>query len=209
MPASLAAADIVITATGATLPILSRTQVEGVVRHRRNRPLFLIDIAIPRDVDPAVGELDSVFLYNIDDLQAIVQENLTRRAAEVTRAEDIVADEVRRFETWLSSRHAIPTVVALRQRFEAIRRSELERLQPKLAGLPPEAKARVEEITRLVVEKLLITPTEQLKSTPDPDRVRTYAESLTRLFALDTDEAPQDQETRLASGNRSRDAAKG
>ncbi len=111
----------------------------------------------------------SVFLYNIDDLQAVVQENLTRRAAEVARAEAIVADEVEKFETWLTARHAIPTVVALRQRFEAIRRTELDRLQPKLAGLPPEAKTRVEEITRLLVEKLLITPTEQLKSTPDPE----------------------------------------
>ena len=207
MPASLASADIVITATGATLPILSRPQVEAVMRGRRGRPLFLIDIAIPRDVDPAVGDLDSVFLYNIDDLQAIVQENLTRRAAEVTRAEGIVGDEVRKFETWLSSRHAIPTVVALRQRFESIRRSELERLQPKMAGLTPEAKARVEEITRLVVEKLLITPTEQLKSTPDPDRVRTYAESLTRLFALDAEEAPREPAARLASGARASDAA--
>jgi glutamyl-tRNA reductase len=185
---SLSRSDIVITATGAALPILARPQVAAVVRGRRNRPLFIIDIALPRDVDPAVGDLDSVFLYNIDDLQGVVQENLARRAAEVARAEAIVADEVRKFEAWLTARHAIPTVVALRQRFEAVRRTELDRLQPKLAGLPPEAKTRVEEITRLVVEKLLITPTEQLKSTPDPERVRTYADALTRLFALDAEE---------------------
>jgi glutamyl-tRNA reductase len=188
MPGSLSQADIVITATGATLPILTRQQAGAVMRGRRNRPLFLIDIALPRDVDPAVGELESVFLYNIDDLQAVVQENLTRRAAEVARAEAIVADEVKKFETWLTAREAIPTVVALRQRFEAIRRNELDRLQPKLAGLPPEARTRVDEITRLLVEKLLITPTEQLKSTPDPERVRTYADALTRLFALDAEE---------------------
>jgi glutamyl-tRNA reductase len=186
---ALDAADIVISATGATLPVFTRPQVEGVMRHRRNRPLFLIDIALPRDVDPAVGDLDSVFLYNVDDLQAIVQENLSRRAAEVVRAEAIVADEVRKFESWLTARVAIPTVVALRQRFDAIRRSELERLQPKLAGLPPEAKARVEEITRLLVEKLLITPTEQLKTTNDPARVRAYTDAITRVFALD-EEAP-------------------
>jgi glutamyl-tRNA reductase len=141
-------------------------------------------------VDPAVGDVESVFLYNIDDLQAIVQENLTRRAAEVVRAEGIVADEVRKFESWLTARVAIPTVVALRQRFDAIRRSELERLQPKLSGLPPEARARVEEITRLLVEKLLITPTEQLKTTNDPARVRAYTDAITRVFALDAEEAP-------------------
>jgi glutamyl-tRNA reductase len=189
LASSLEAADIVITATGATLPVFTRPQVDAVMRHRRNRPLFLIDIALPRDVDPAVGDLEAVFLYDIDDLQAIVRENLSRRASEVARAEEIVSDEVRRFEAWLTARVAIPTVVALRQRFEAIRKSELERLQPKLAGLPPEARARVDEITRLLVEKLLITPTEQLKSTPDPDRVRAYTDALTKVFALDAEDS--------------------
>lgn len=189
---ALEAADIVITATGAALPILTRSQVDAVMRQRRNRPLFLIDIAIPRDVDPAVGELEAVFLYNIDDLQAVVQENLSRRAAEVSHAEEIVGEEVRKFESWLTARVAIPTVVALRQRFESIRRSELERLQSKLAGLPPDARARVDDITRLLVEKLLITPTEQLKATPDPDRVRAYTDALTQLFALDGEDAPAD-----------------
>jgi glutamyl-tRNA reductase len=199
---ALDASDIVISATGATLPVFTRPQIDGIMRHRRNRPLFLIDIALPRDVDPAVGDLEAVFLYNIDDLQAIVQENLTRRAAEVVHADAIVADEVRKFEAWLTARVAIPTVVALRQRFDAIRRSELERLQPKLAGLPPEAKTRVEEITRLVVEKLLITPTEQLKTTNDPDRVRAYTDALTRVFALDAEEAPEADEDRNATPRR-------
>jgi glutamyl-tRNA reductase len=208
MPATLGQADIVITATGAALPILTRPQVDRVMRGRRNRPLFFIDIALPRDVDPAVGDLDSVFLYNIDDLQAIVQENLTRRAAEVSRAEGIVEDEVKRFEAWLSARGAIPTVVALRQRFEAIRRRELDRLQPKLAGLPPEARTRVDEITRLLVEKLLITPTEQLKSIPDPDRVRTYADALTRLFALDAEEPARGEPGRESAARRADDAGK-
>ncbi len=182
--AALGEADIVITATGAKLPILVRSDVAAIMKPRRNRPLFLIDIAVPRDVDPAAGDLDQVFLYNIDDLQAIVQENLTRRAAEMTRAEGIVAEEVDRFAAWLRSRGAIPTVVALRQRFESIRRSELDRLQHKLSGLPPDARARVDEVTRLIVEKLLLTPTEQLKSLPDTDTVATYSDALTRLFSL-------------------------
>ncbi len=184
MTAALGDADIVITATGANLPILMRADVAGVMRPRRNRPLFIIDIAVPRDVDPAAGELDQVFLYNIDDLQAIVQENLSRRAAEMTRAERIIDEEVDRFAAWLRSRGAIPTVVALRQRFEAIRRSELDRLQHKLSGLPPEARARVDEVTRLIVEKLLLTPTEQLKSLPDNETMAAYSDALTRLFSL-------------------------
>ena len=205
---ALGQADIVITATGARLPIVTRAQAEQVMKGRRNRPLFIIDIALPRDIEPSVGDLESVFLYNIDDLQAIVRENLARRAAEVERAEGIVEGEVRKFETWLTARGVIPTVVALRQRFDAIRRRELERLQPKLAGLPPEAGARVDEITRLLVEKLLITPTEQLKSIPDPERVRAYADALTRLFALDAEEPAQGEPGRDPAARRADPAGK-
>jgi glutamyl-tRNA reductase len=154
------------------------------MRPRRNRPLFIIDIAVPRDVEPAAGEIEQVFLYNIDDLQATVRENLARRSSEVARAEAIVGEEVDRFAAWLRSRGAIPTVVALRQRFETIRRAELERLDFKLSALPPDARARVDEITHLIVEKLLLTPTEQLKSLGDSDTVGAYSEALTRLFDL-------------------------
>src|SRR5581483_2503502 len=102
-------------------------------RPRRNRPLFIIDIAVPRDVEPAAGEIEQVFLYNVDDLQATVRENLARRANEVAHAEAIVAEELDRFAGWFRSRGAVPTIVALRQRFETIRRAELERLDFKLA----------------------------------------------------------------------------
>src|SRR5437868_4906012 len=146
LDAVLGAGDIVITATGASAAILTKAHVEAIMRPRRNRPLFIIDIALPRDVEPAAGEIEQVFLYNIDDLQATVRENLARRASEVARAETIVAEEVDKFAAWLRSRGAIPTVVALRQRFEAIRRAELERLDFKLAALPPEARMRVDEI---------------------------------------------------------------
>jgi glutamyl-tRNA reductase len=185
MDAALSASDIVITATGAAAPILTKAHVETVMRSRRARPLFIIDIAMPRDVEAAAGELEQVFLYNIDDLQATVRENLARRASEMAQAEKIVGEEVERFAGWLRSRGAIPTVVALRQRFEAIRRSELDRLL-KGSTLPPEARARIDEITRLIIEKLLLTPTEQLKSAGDAELVATYSEALTRLFALTT-----------------------
>jgi glutamyl-tRNA reductase len=181
---ALAEADIVITSTGSPRPILSKAQVRTATPPSRTRPLFMIDIAVPRDVDPKAGELEQVFLYNIDDLQAIVRENLEKRGSEVGRAEQIVDEEAQKFTVWQRSREVVPTIVALRQRFEQVRRSELTRLEPKLAGLSPDARARVEEVTRLMFEKLLLHPTEQLKS-GDPHLSSQYAEALTRLFGLE------------------------
>ena len=186
---ALMSADIVVTATGATEPVLTGPRVDEVMRQRRNRPLFIIDIAVPRDVDAAVGDLEQVFLYNIDDLQSIVKENLARRTGELERAEAIVT----------RGSHTLHVVGAVRgtssrrssrceQRFEAIRQSELLRLEPKLAGLPPEARARIDEITRLIVEKLLLTPTEQLKAVSDETTVVAYADALNRLFRLAAEE---------------------
>ena len=185
---ALPAADIVVTATGSPEPVLTRARVEDAMRPRRGRALFIIDIAVPRDVDPEAGSLDQVFLYNIDDLQTIVKENLARRTTEVQRAESIVREEVDRFRAWMQSRDVVPTVVALRQQFETIRKSELQRLEPKLASLPPEARARVDEITHLLVEKLLLTPTEQLKAADDEAMALAYADALNRLFKLRTKE---------------------
>jgi glutamyl-tRNA reductase len=181
---ALADADIVITATGAGEPVLTRARMEDVMRPRRSRPVFVIDIAVPRDVEPGVGDLDQVFLYNIDDLQTIVKENLARRGEELVRAESIVEEEVARFTSWMQSREVVPTVVALRQRFETIRKGELARLEPKMAGLPPEARARIDEVTRLIVEKLLLTPTEQLKGLSDETTATAYADALSKLFSL-------------------------
>ena len=196
LDAAMSSSDIVIAATGAAAPILTKARIESIMRPRRNRPLFMIDIAMPRDVEAAAGDIEQVFLYNIDDLQATVQENLARRTNEVTQAERIVSDEVEKFGQWLRSRSAIPTVVALRRRFDDVRRSELDRLEFKLSSLPPEARARVDEITRLIVEKLLLTPTEQLKSLRDAETIGAYTEALTRLFALaeqSADEASSDR----------------
>lgn len=184
LDAALAASDIVVTATGSTEPVLTRARVVAAIGARRRRPLFVIDIAVPRDVEASVGDLEHVFLYNVDDLEAIVADNLARREAEIARAEAIVGEELARFVAWLRARQAVPTVVALRQRFEAIRQHELRRLEPKLAQLSPEARHRVDEITRLIVEKLLLTPTEQLKALDDHQAVALYTDALTRLFSL-------------------------
>ena len=184
MRRAIAGADIVLTATGSQRPIITREDVQAVTGRRRTEPLFIIDVAVPRDVDPSVSEIEQVFLYNVDDLQGIVQENLERRGAEIAQAEAIVAEEVARFTVWQRSRRAIPTVVALRQRFDDIRRAELQRLEPRLSGLPADARARVEDVTRLIVEKLLLEPTEQLKALPDEETQAAYTEAVNRLFRL-------------------------
>ena len=157
------------------------------MRNRRNRPLFIIDIGLPRDVEPTAGDLEQVFLYNIDDLRSVVNDNLARRQEQTARAEAMVTDEVEAFVVWLRSRSSIPTVVALRRRFESVRQAELERLESKLNRLSPEARARVEEVTQLVVQKLLLTPTERLKTAADEATAAQYAEVITQLFGLAAD----------------------
>lgn len=186
--AAIERADILVTATGAPSAILSRADIERAMKPRRERALFIIDIAVPRDVEPAAGAVEQVFLYNIDDLQGIVKENLARRSAELARADAIVDAETAKFAAWLQSREIIPTVVALRERFETIRRAELQRLQPRLNALPPEAQAQVDHITRIIVEKLLLGPTEQLKAVSDNSLAAAYSDALNRLFNLPSPE---------------------
>ena len=193
-------ADILVTATGAPNAILTRTDLARVMKTRRQRALFVIDIAVPRDVEPDAGTVDQLFLYNIDDLQGIVKENLARRTAELERADAIIATETAKFASWLQSREIIPTVVALRERFESIRRAELQRLRPKLNGLPPDAQAQVDHVTRLIVEKLLLSPTEQLKSLGDNSLAATYSDALNRLFSLPSPGETDDED--VTSGKR-------
>jgi len=128
-----------------------------------------------------------------------VQDNLARRGAELARAEAIVDEEVAKYAAWMQSREIVPTVVALRARFEAIRRAELVRLDSKLAGLPPDARARVDEVTRLIVEKLLLTPIEQLKAVSDEAMIVAYADALNRLFSLAEDKNRGDVESEVSS----------
>jgi glutamyl-tRNA reductase len=189
MPEALGRADIIITATGAQRPIITRAHVEAVTGRRRSGPLFIVDLAVPRDVEASVGDIEQVFLYNVDDLQGIVQENLSRRAAEIEQAERIVSEEVAQFSAWQRSRATVPTIRALRDRFEVTRRAELQRLKGKLSGLPPEAFDKVDDITRLIVEKLLLEPTEQLKALPDEETQAAYTEAINRLFRLRDEES--------------------
>lgn len=205
---TLVTADIVVTATGSSQPIMTHQQIHSIMRARRNRPLFIIDIAVPRDVDSSVGTIEQVFLYNIDDLKTIVNENLARRSAQIARAEAIVAEEVDGFMAWMRSRRAVPTVVALRKHFEEIRQAELKRLDGKLSSLAAADRASVEDITRLIVEKLLSTPTEQLKNLSDAETVAAYADALNQLFGLrhahTEPTSPSDRDTDLETRRASK-----
>jgi glutamyl-tRNA reductase len=159
----LADADIVVSSTSAREQIVSREQVEGALPARKGRPLLLLDLAVPRDLDPEIRRLHGTFLYDIDDLQAVVEESLTGRRGEAARAEAIVAAEGERFRAWLASLDAVPAITSLRERAEAIRRGELEKASGRLAGLSEHERHAVESLTSQIVNKLLHEPIMRLK----------------------------------------------
>jgi len=156
-------ADIVISGTAAPVTVIKRADVEQARAARRHRPLFLIDIAVPRDVDSAVRDLDGVFLYDIDDLKAVADANLRERQKEAQEAEALVEREVRAYLDWQRSLDVVPVLVALRERAEAIRRAEIERARKRLGALTPEQESAVEGLTSAIINKLLHAPTVQLK----------------------------------------------
>ncbi len=180
-------ADVVITSTGSCENLIKKDQVEKIMKKRRYRPLFLIDIAIPRDVEPAVNDLDGVYLYNIDDLQAIAAENLTERRQEAIRAEKIVEEETTKFMEWILSLTSTPILVAVRQKLEEIRLSELARSNGKLANLTPDQREAVEIITRAIVNKIAHYPVSFLKKTKSGPKQSLYLDVVQKLFALDSE----------------------
>jgi glutamyl-tRNA reductase len=159
----LSEADVVVSSTSARSFVLTRADVEPTMRGRRGRPLFFIDIAVPRDVDPAVHELDGCYVYDIDDLETVVTDSTPGRAGEVARAEAIVAVEAERFAAWNASRDAAPAIAALRAQAEEIRTQELERARGRLGRLTDAELNVVESITTRIVDKLLHVPMLRLK----------------------------------------------
>jgi glutamyl-tRNA reductase len=148
-------ADIVITSTGAPQKLFGRSHGQHFLQRRRNRHMFFIDIAVPRDVDPRMNEVEGCFVYDIDDLQQVAAANLADRSREAEAAETIVSREVDKFQQRLESRDAVPAIIALQQNAEAIREAELKRAASKLASLTPEQQAAVEALTRSLTNKLL------------------------------------------------------
>jgi glutamyl-tRNA reductase len=163
MAAELAATDVVLTGTAAPTAIILRPEVEAAARARRGRPLFLIDIALPRDVDPSVRDLPGVFLYDLDDLHGVAAANLRERQREATSAEKLIEEEVLRHLADERSRQAVPVVTELRRRAEAIRRAEIEKARRRMGPLTPEQEQALEAVSAAIVNKLLHAPTVCLK----------------------------------------------
>ena len=174
VPARLGDVDVVLASTGSPAALLGPEDVP----QRRKHPLFFIDIAVPRDVDPAVGDLEGCYLYDIDDLEAVVAETLAGRRAEAARAERLVALEAERFREWRASLEVVPAIASLRARAEEIRSAEL-------AKLAPEERVAAETVTAQILNKLLHLPTVRMKEAAGgPDGAR-YAETVRHLFGLD------------------------
>src|SRR5437870_1219244 len=177
-------ADIVITSTGAPHFIIGKNLAEQVIHRRKNKPVFFIDIAVPRDVDPAVNEIDNAFVYDIDDLQQVVDANLKERLKEAMRAEEIVDQEVQAFCLKLQSREVAPTIVELREGLEKLRRDEIERNRRHLKDLSPEQQAAVDQITKSIVNKILHPPIEHLKQMANDPQGPDLTDLIRKLFNI-------------------------
>jgi glutamyl-tRNA reductase len=183
----LAEADVVIASTASPKFILTPELMKGVVRTRRHRPLFIIDIAVPRDVDPRVGNMDNVFVYDVDDLQQVAEENLAVRAREAAHAERIIEEEIDSFLRWRRSLELAPTIVALRKRFGDIAEEELRRALSRLETISPADRTVLEAMGRSLVNKLLHQPLTQLKTGASEPDGALLIDAVRRLFALPED----------------------
>lgn len=177
--------DIVLSSTGSPEPILRYQDVRSRMRERRNRPIFFIDIAVPRDVDPRINQIDNVYLYDIDDLQGIIDLNRDQRKKEAERAEHIVAEEALKFVTWLHTLDVVPTIVALKNKAEAIRLGELRRTFSQLPHLTDRDRESLELLTRSIVKKLLHDPIVFLKKKAERESRQTFADFTQQLFNLE------------------------
>jgi glutamyl-tRNA reductase len=196
----LVAADIVVSSTGSQQPIITRGQFESLRRVRRYRPIFLIDIAVPRDVESSVGEWDDVYLYNLDDLQQVVQGTQSHRQGAISAARAIVLRQVDEFSTWHRQREMGPIIDLLKRRSHDLWRDEVERTLNKLGGDAAANRASLEEMARRIVNKLLHQPIQTLRSTESPHPASaTYLHALEKLFGLNSVEKPAEAQPRVDS----------
>jgi glutamyl-tRNA reductase len=177
-------ADIVISSTGAPHAIFRREHGERFLARRKNRPMFFIDIAVPRDVDPEMAKLDGLFVYNIDDLQSVVQSNAAGREREAERARAIIEEEIDKFQARLDTRQVAPTIVSLHEHLETIRQAEVERARGRLGKLSPEQELAIESLTRGIINKVLHTPVRALKSAARGTSGPTFIEVVQKIFNL-------------------------
>jgi glutamyl-tRNA reductase len=184
----LAQVDVVIASTNAPGPVLDAATVAGVLRSRKGRRLLLVDLAVPRDIDPAIRDLDGCYLYDIDDLEGIVTETLSLRRREAERAESIVAAEAEKFHEWHASLDVVPAIASLRARAEEIREAELQKAEALLGRLDDSQRRAVEAVTAQIVNKLLHLPTVRMKQAAAAADGVLYAETVRHLFGLGEDE---------------------
>jgi glutamyl-tRNA reductase len=177
-------ADIVITSTGAPHAIFRPEHGEQFLARRKNRPMFFIDIAVPRDVDPAMNKLDGIFVYDIDDLQQAVASHVADRRKEAERAEAIVTVEVERFQARIQTLDVVPTIVSLQDHLETIRQAEIDRVRGRLGPMTPDQEMAVEALTRGIVNKIMHTPISTLKSAARDPEATTVIDLVRRLFNL-------------------------
>ncbi|MDQ1568106.1 MAG: glutamyl-tRNA reductase, partial [Actinomycetota bacterium] len=185
LPQALVAADLVFTSTGATDIVISHDDVEVAMQRRFGRPLLVVDIAVPRDVDPGVAAIPEVTLLDMDDLKAFAESSMDRRRREVARVRRIISAELERLRTERTGREVAPLVSALRSRGEDVRLAELERFRSKLDGVDGKTAEAIEALTRGIVAKLLHEPTVRVKEAAGSGRGELYADALSALFDLD------------------------
>ena len=177
-------ADIVITSTGSPHAIFRREHGEQFLARRKNRPMFFIDIAVPRDVSPEMGKLDGIFTYDIDDLQQAVSSHVADRRKEAELAEAIITSEVERFEARLHTLDVVPTIVSLQDHLETIRQAEIDRVRGRMGQLTPEQEIAIEALTRGIINKVMHTPITTLKTAAKESEATTVVDVVRRLFNL-------------------------
>ncbi|MFL5884984.1 MAG: glutamyl-tRNA reductase, partial [Thermoleophilaceae bacterium] len=204
LPAQLLEADIVVAATSSPHQIVGRDELEMVMEQRGGRPLCLIDIAVPRDIEPTVRDLPGISLYDMDDLQREVARNISVREAEATRARAVVDEEVERFERWVASLEVIPTIAALRERGDAIVEQVLRENEARWESLSEADRERVGVLARAVVSRLLHEPTLRLKDATERDASYHYVQAIRELFAIETGGLPGERESAEVTSLESR-----
>jgi glutamyl-tRNA reductase len=191
LPRLLADADVVLTSIGGDAPLLTPALVENALAGRKRRPLFVIDIGVPRNADPALDALDDVYLYDLDDLSAIADRNASERARDVAKAEAIIEEQQQRFDGWFAALRAVPTIRHLREHVEALRADEVERALAKLP-LSEAERAAVDALTRSLVNKILHEPVSRLRREAEREEGIVYLETARVLFGLDEAAASDD-----------------
>jgi glutamyl-tRNA reductase len=185
IPVALETVDIIISSTGASGVVIEKKQVKGVMRKRRNRPLFFIDIAVPRDIDPGINRLNNAYVYDIDDLKGVVDENIEDRQREALRAERMIDEATIHFKRWLESLEVVPTIVALRAHFDKVAQTEIEKTLQGLGHLSEVDRKAVERMTHSITQKLLHGPTRFLKSDGCQGDRSAAIDITQKLFELD------------------------